>query len=88
MPKLTFGDYVNFYIPGHGCDPDSAYVVGEMAYSENGKTVLIAGEKWDGMPIHEMHCSVGSKGHDEIAQRLRDRYEEKYPGCLKPHAVT
>ena len=81
-----FGDYVSYDLRrSHGGDIEYAYVIGEPSYSENGSHLMLADEKFIGMPINEGNCLVVSSGHDELCQRLSDKWHKRFPDWkMKP----
>lgn len=85
-----FGDYVSYDLRrSHGGDIEYSYVIGEPSYSENGSHLMLATEKYIGMPINTGHCRVVSSGHEELCQRLSDRWHKRFPDWrLKPHPAA
>jgi hypothetical protein len=58
----------------HGGDIYQGYVIGHHTLSRpDSEIVILADEKAWGMPVNVAHCTLVSSGHDEIAQRLRER---------------
>lgn len=80
-----FGDYARCHIAGTSY-VDFGYVVGEMAYSDNGDVVLICDEQYTGMPINKQWLAIVSEGHFDAATKYRKRYENKFNSTtlLKP----
>lgn len=73
----------------HGGGVDELFVIGEMKYStEHGRVWLLATETAIGMPVGAHALTVVSSGHSADCRRWRDRYESRYPGCMKPLADT
>lgn len=82
---IGFGSLVSYDLGDpHGIG--EGYVVGVTRACAD--VVLVAADTTTahdiGMPINQCWCKVISSGHDEIAQRLRARYEDMYPNKLVP----
>lgn len=86
---MKFGDLVEYDLrESHGGEIERSYVLGEMSYSvtdEDGPShVLLGCDKYDGMPIHTVHCKVISSGHEKECLPWRERYLTQWPTGLKP----
>ena len=78
---MEIGDMVRWQI---GQNSGIAYVCGEMHYSENGEVLLLADDGLIGMPINARHCQAIASGYIRLAGELRERYEARFPGQLRP----
>lgn len=79
MPN--FGDEVRVTLGRHG--PNTLLVVGVMAYSENGETVLVANPDCIGMPINVKWLEPTGDGNSDLATDMRARYLAEFPNTLK-----
>jgi hypothetical protein len=69
-----------------------AYIVGFVRNydpNENNPPILaiVAHERWIGTGVGPRELELISKGHRDIAERLRSRYEDHNPGQLLPTMI-
>lgn len=79
---VNFGDEVECTLKP--TDGFTFLVVGVMAYSEDGATVLVASPNTIGMPINTKWLKPTGDGNSDIATEFRNRYLAAYPDTLNP----
>lgn len=79
---MNIGNWVSYtYKEGSG----TGFCIGEMRYSrKDSQIICIATVEALGMPINLKWCKVERVGDLGAALLLRKRYEERFPGHLKP----
>jgi hypothetical protein len=74
MTQYEFGDIVNCTLPGGG----EGLVVGVMHYAKKGDVVLMANEKYVGMPVNIQHLVKMPGSMPATACMWRKRYLDKF----------
>lgn len=80
MAVLEIGDRVRYSLD---VNAGGGVVIGYPIFSKDRKIVVIADDKYHGMPINERWCMVSKTPDIEKAKRLRKRYVDLYPGFLQ-----
>lgn len=82
---MKVGDWVTYQLEGYGNNNGQGVVIGEMRYStEKSVVILIADKNTLGMPINVKWCRTKSITDLPSAMEYRNRYEQRFPGHLKP----